>query len=110
MSSSIPHYRVQLAPEVRDRLDEIEARIAAAGAPATAARYIDAIVEFCASLATFPWRGVPRDDLLPGLRITHYRKRMVIAYQVSAQSVSILGVYYGGQDYEGQFADEPDEA
>lgn len=109
MSSLGPHYRVQFSPEVRDKLDEIEARIAAAGAPATAARYIDAIVAFCESLATFPWRGVPRDDLLPALRVTHYRKRVVIAYQVAGQTVSIVGVYYGGQDYEGQFADEPDE-
>lgn len=109
MSSAGPHYRVQFSPEVRDKLDKLEARISAAGAPSTAARYIDAIVDFCESLATFPWRGVPRDDLLPGLRMTHYRKRTVIAYQVNGQVVSIVGLYYGGQDYEGQFADEPGE-
>lgn len=109
MSRPAEHYRVAFAPEVRDKLDEIEARIAAAGAPATAAHYIDAIVAFCESLATFPWRGVPRDDLLPGLRVTHYRKRTVIAYQVNGRIVSIVGVYYGGQDYEGQFDKQPDE-
>ncbi|KVE30151.1 plasmid stabilization protein [Burkholderia singularis] len=110
MSASGSTYRVILSPEVRDKLDEIEARIVAAGAPQTAARYVDAIVEYCASLATFPERGVPRDDLLAGLRLTHYRKRAVIAYRVSEKTVSILGVYYGGQDYEAQFSDEPDDA
>jgi plasmid stabilization system protein ParE len=103
------HYRVAFAPEVRDKLDELEARITAAGAPATAARYIDAIVDFCESLATFPWRGVPRDDLLPGLRMTHYRKRTVIAYQVNGRTVSIVGLYYGGQNYEGLFGEPPDQ-
>ena len=49
---SIPEspYRVAFVPEVRDKLDELEARIAGAGAPATAARYIDA-VDFCESRA-----------------------------------------------------------
>ena len=34
------------------------------------------------------------------LRVTNYKKRTVIAYTVTADLVSILGVYYGGQDYE----------
>lgn len=41
-----------------------------------------------------------RDDVRPGLRITHYRKRAVIAFDVAADLVSIIGVFYGGQDYE----------
>jgi plasmid stabilization system protein ParE len=40
--------------------------------------------------------GTPR----PGLRITNYRKRAVIAFSVDAEQVSIIGVFYGGQDYE----------
>lgn len=101
-------YRVQFAPEALDQLAGLEAHIAAAGAPETAAHYVDAIVTFCVSLATFPERGVPRADLLPGLRITHYRKRAVIAFRVTGDTVSVLGVYYGGQDYEARLLDEPD--
>jgi toxin ParE1/3/4 len=41
-----------------------------------------------------------RDDIRPGLRITNYKKRAVIAFAVDAEVVSIIGVYYGGQDYE----------
>jgi toxin ParE1/3/4 len=102
-------YRVQFAPEARDQLDAPEAYIAAAGAPETAARYVDAIVTFCVALASFPERGVPRDDLVPGLRLTHYRKRAVIAYRVTGDTVSVLGVYYGGQDYDARIQEEPDE-
>ncbi len=39
---------------------------------------------------------------MPGLRITNYRHSTVIAFTVdgSDQTVSILGVFYGGQDFE----------
>ncbi|MBK5125680.1 type II toxin-antitoxin system RelE/ParE family toxin [Burkholderia sp. R-69980] len=103
-------YRVVFSPEARDQLDAPETHIAGAGAPLTAARYIDAIVTFCENLRTFPERGVPREDLLPGLRLTHYRKRAMIAFRVTGPTDPIPGVYYGGQDYAAQFLDEPDDA
>jgi toxin ParE1/3/4 len=34
------------------------------------------------------------------LRITNYKKRVVIAFAVLAESVAIIGIFYGGQDYE----------
>lgn len=103
---SAASYRVAFAPEARDQLAELEATIAAAGAPQPAARYVDAIVTFCEQFESFPFRGVPRDDLLPGLRVTHYRGRTVIAYRVTGKTVAVLGVYYGGQDYPASF--QPD--
>ena len=66
---------------------------------------MDAIVSFCLSLQTFPERGVPRDDLLPGLRVTHYRQRVVIAYLLDPEVVSIVGVFYGGQAWEPSLSD-----
>ncbi|MEG3191070.1 type II toxin-antitoxin system RelE/ParE family toxin [Lysobacter sp. D1-1-M9] len=73
-------------------------------------RYVDAIVAYCESLATFPGRGVRRDDLLPGLRITNYRSNAVIAFafDAGAETVIILGVFYGGRDYESVMQDDPD--
>lgn len=32
--------------------------------------------------------------------MTHYRKRVIIAFVVDTDLVSILGVFYGGQHYE----------
>ena len=98
-------YRVQFAPEARDQPEDIERFIIDAGSPVTAARYVDAIVNFCLRLQTFPERGVPRDDLLPGLRVTHYRQRAVIAYLLDPEVVSIVGVFYGGQAWEPSFVD-----
>lgn len=36
----------------------------------------------------------------PGLRITNYKKRTVIAFAVEAECVAIILVFYGGQDYQ----------
>jgi toxin ParE1/3/4 len=74
--------------------------IAAAASPQIAERYTGAIVIYCGGLQTFPRRGIRRDDIRPGLRITNHRKRTVIAFDVDTKTVSIVGVFYGGQDYE----------
>ncbi len=104
-------YTVYLSPEALDRLDIIEQYISNAGSPVTAAHYVDAIVNFCQSLATFPQRGTMRDDLMPGLRITNYRKNAVIAFlvDVDARTVSIVDVFYGGQNYEAEFDLDTDD-
>ncbi|MCH5519560.1 hypothetical protein [Pseudomonas syringae] len=48
-------------------------------------------------------------DIRPGLRITHYRKRAVVAFAVDAVQVKILGIFYGGQDFEAVFQADLDE-
>jgi toxin ParE1/3/4 len=53
-------------------------------------------------LATFPKRGAERNDIRPSLRITNYRGSTIIAFSVDEKNktVSIIGLYYGGQDFE----------
>lgn len=34
------------------------------------------------------------------MRVTNYKGRCVIAFDVTAETVSIIGVFYGGQDFE----------
>jgi len=94
-------YSVVFSPEVLAQLDALEDYISDVGSPPVAARFIDNLVSYCESLALFPLRGTRRDDLLKDLRITHYRRTTVIAFVVNAASetVSILGLYYGSQDY-----------
>ena len=72
------------------------------GDPVTAERYTAAIADYCQSLSTFPERAPARDDIRPGLRISHYRGRTIIAYQLDATTdrVIIHGIYYGGQNFE----------
>lgn len=98
-------FRIQFAPQALDQLDALEDYIASAGSPLAAGRYIDALFEFLESLAQFPMRGNQRDDLFPGLRLTNFRHRTIIAFLVDANQrvVSVLGVFHGGQDYEASF-------
>lgn len=51
-------------------------------------------------------RGVSREDIRLGLHVTYHKGRTVIAYAVdeNARTVSILGVLYGGQDFEGSLS------
>lgn len=100
-------YAIRFAPEARAQLDTIEEYIAmATGYPATAMRFVDGIVAYCESFQTFPERGMRRDDVLPGLHIIGYRRSVTVAFRVdaAAQLVSIVGVFYGGQDYEAALA------
>lgn len=85
-----------------DQLEELFRFIADRSSPAVAKRYTGAVVETCEGLALFPLRGVPREDVRPGLRVTHHKGRTSIAYAVDADSrkVSVLGVFHGGQDLD----------
>jgi toxin ParE1/3/4 len=93
-------YTVEFTPEAEEQLAALFRYIAREADPAIAQRYASGIITYCEGLATFPRRGVRRDDIRPGLRVTNYKKRTVIAFMVEAGRVSIIGVFYGGQDYE----------
>jgi toxin ParE1/3/4 len=94
-------YLVVFAPEAEEQLVELYLYIAEEASATVAQGYTEAIVDECLRLNHFPLRGVARDDIRPGLRITHHKGRAVIAFHVDEQAhqVAILGVYYGGQDY-----------
>ena len=99
-------YTVIFTPEAQDQLAALYRYIAAAATPTTAERYTNAIVTHCEDLRTFPNRGALRDDIRPGLRITNFKKRTIIAFAVNANLVSIIGIYYGGQNYEAVLLDD----
>jgi plasmid stabilization system protein ParE len=96
----VSQYAVIFTPEAQEQLAVLYRYIAAAASPDIAERYTSSIVAYCESLQDFPHRGTCRDDVRLGLRITNYKKRAVIAFAVDTKLVSIIGVFYGGQDYE----------
>ena len=95
-----PVFPVVFTPEALEQLEALYAYIADAASPLVAQRYTDAIVTYCETLRTFPLRAARRDDIRPGLRITNYKGRAVIAFEASIERVAIIGIFYGGQDYE----------
>jgi toxin ParE1/3/4 len=101
-------FTVALSVRASQQLTDLWNHIEANSGAARATTFVDGIVDYCDGLATFPERGTKRHDILPGLRVVGYRRRATIAFTVRAQTVVILGVFYGGQDYEAVRKDEPD--
>jgi plasmid stabilization system protein ParE len=99
-------YTVVFSPEAETQLIELYGYIAAEASPDIAARFTDGIVTYCESLSTLSLRGVKRDDVRPGMRITNYRRRVVVAFDVEADRINIIGIFYGGQDYEAALLDD----
>jgi toxin ParE1/3/4 len=93
-------HRIVIAPEARDDLESLYDYIAGAASPAIALRFTDGILDRLALLADRPGIGAPRDDLRPGLRTLAYRGRATIAFMVDDVEVVVLGVFYGGRDFE----------
>ncbi len=93
-------YRVIFSPEAEAQLVAIYRWIAEKVAPTVAERFTGAIVDYCEKLENFPERGTRRDDLRPGLRTLGFRHRVTIAFTVEANTVKIIGIFYGGQDFE----------
>ena len=93
-------YEVIFAPEAEAQLIDLYCYIATAKSPEIAEKYTEAIVSQCESLSSFPNRGNKRDDIRPGLRVFGFRRRVAIAFQVDQNSVTILGIYYGGRNLE----------
>jgi toxin ParE1/3/4 len=93
-------FSVEFAPEAADQLEALEDYIAGQGSPETARAYVEAIMAYCENLLSFPHRGTVHDDIRAGLRVTNYKGSVVIAFAVKGETVYIIGVFYGGQDYE----------
>ena len=101
-------YTVVFTPEAENQLTELYRYIAQTASPDVAQRYLEAIVTYCEGLKSFPHRGSKRDDIRPGLRVTNYKGRCVVAFAVSGKLVSVIGVFYGGQDYESALQSDVD--
>ncbi|WP_339367580.1 type II toxin-antitoxin system RelE/ParE family toxin [Photorhabdus luminescens] len=86
-------YRVVFSPESSEQLVTLYHYLAVTASPDTATRYTDGIIAFCESLQTFPHHGTQRDDICSGLRITNYKKRTVIAFDVDSD-VELVSIIY----------------
>jgi len=93
-------YQVILSPEAWEHLERIYEYIADEASPAVAKQFADDILDYCHGFDLFPERGVRRDDIRPGLRFVGFRRRVTIAFSIGQDVVEIVGIFYGGQDYE----------
>lgn len=97
--------KIVFTPLAERHIDKLHTDLAARSWESRADDHVGRIVAFCQGLATFPLRGTRRDDLLAGLRTVGFERRVTIAFVVTADTVLIEGVYYGGQNFETDFHD-----
>lgn len=95
-------YNIIYTQEANSQLLEIFNYIADLADLETAQNYTEKVLQESDSLSNFPVRGISRDDLMPGLRVTHY-KRTAILFAIMNNNVVILGSYHGGRNYELKF-------
>jgi len=92
--------RVVFTPFAERQIDELHGYITKRASEERADAYIGRIIDYCIGFSTFPERGRRRDDIISGLRVTGFGRRVTIAYLITAEAVLIEGIFYGGQDFE----------
>ncbi len=92
--------RIVFSPEADAQLVGIYRFIAREASGVIAERFTASIVDYCEGFGTFPERGARRGDLLSGLRTVGFRRSVTIAFTVDEDTVTIVGFFYGGQDFE----------
>ena len=90
--------RVRFSPEARRDLFALYDYIAHEAGPARAMGYIGRIEEYCLGFADAPERGTRRDDIRSGLRTVGFEGRVLIAFDIGPDGVTIDRILYGGRD------------
>lgn len=100
------NYSVRFERDAVDQLAVIEDHIASRVGCEIAANFVGNVLHVCNTLSMFPHRGRGRDDIRAGLRITGYHRRVAIAFTVDDEKllITIVGVFYGGQDWESRLS------
>ena len=99
--------RIAYTAAARADVDRIQTWLSEKASPVSAYAVTTRILDFIDGLAIGSMRGQAREDLRPGLRVVPF-ERAVIAFAVHADTVSILRIFYGGEDWETAFARESD--
>jgi len=86
------NYEVQLSALAIEDLIALHQWVSAEADIPTADGYLARIEDRIAALADFPHRGSPRDDLITGLRTLAFERRLLIAYSVDGNTVTIQRV------------------
>ena len=85
-----------LAAEDLNAIDDYIAR----DSPERAHAFVGRLRARCESLADFPYKGRARSDIAEGLRTLSFHRRVVIAYRVDDNQVTIWRIIMAGQNLE----------
>jgi toxin ParE1/3/4 len=91
---------VTFTPQAHDDLLSIGDWIAERAGVDVALSYTTRLEAYCTGFEFAGERGRRRDDLRVGLRVVGFERRVAIVFAVSDDEVTILRLYYGGQNWE----------
>jgi toxin ParE1/3/4 len=98
--------RVIILPSAARDLHSLYTYIRDRSGPEVAIGFVRRIRAYCEGFETIPERGRRRDDLRPGLRLVGFERRVVIAFTVTAATVEIGRILYGGRDVDALLGDD----
>ena len=98
-------YEVMFDRAAAAELTEIFNHLEDRAGTAIATNFVNKLYDFCRRLEHTPERGTKRDELRPGLRTIGFRRRATILFEIDHRQrrVVIVGIYYGGRNYEADF-------
>lgn len=92
--------KVGFSPTAEEDLTSLQDYIAEHSGFERASNYTKRIQDYCLDLALSPGIGTLRDDLRPGLRTVGFERRLVIAFYVTAETIFIDRILYGGRELD----------
>ena len=103
------HHRLVYRPRARRDIHEIARWLAFRVSRQFASKYVERIKTRIQSLKFAGERGTIRQDIGPGVRAIGLMEAITVAFVVNAESVVILRVIYGGQDWRADLTTDADE-
>ena len=97
------NYEIRLNDLAFEDLDSIQFWIELEADATVADAYVSRIRARFLTLAAYPNRGTPRDDVAPGLRTLSFERRLRICYRVDGQVVEIVRVVSVARELEPLF-------
>lgn len=91
-------YEIIFSRRADAHIDEVRLYIAERASPELANDYVDRIIEYCYTLATYPKRGQRRPDLRADARSISFEGRVTIVYRIKAYAVEVIAISYAGRD------------
>jgi plasmid stabilization system protein ParE len=92
---------VYLAPEAISDLDSIFAQIARVAFSRIADAYVTRLEDYLLGFDLEAERGTRRNDIRSGLCVVAFERRVIVAFTVKPKRVTVLRLFWGGQNWEG---------
>ncbi len=91
---------VRIGPGANTEIRYIADYLAHFVSPLSGDQFLDRIFDFVWRLDLAAQRGLDRSDIYPGLRVIPFEKKANLAVIVTDESITLVRVFYRGQDWE----------